>query len=223
LAHHYGIPGVEGPDFRKVALTGTNRGGIFTHASVLTVSSYANRTSPVLRGKWILDNILNTPPPDPPPDVPVIDEAAVGKTGTLRQQMEQHRSNPGCRSCHARMDPMGFSMENFNAIGAWRDKDGEFPIDAVGEFPDGRKLDGPSGLKTVLKADGNRFAEAMTHKMMLYALGRALGQTDRPVVKSIAERAAPTHYRFSSLVQGVVESEPFQTRSAERTEGVGIR
>ena len=215
LAHHYGIPGVEGPDFRKVALTGTRRGGIFTHASVLTVSSYANRTSPVLRGKWILDNLLNTPPPDPPPDVPAIDEAAVGKTGTLRQQMEQHRSNPACRACHSRMDPMGFSMENFNAIGAWRDKDGEFPIDAVGTLPDGRTFDGASGLKTILKTEGDKFAEALTHKMLLYALGRGLGTADRPAIKAIAARAAAAEYRFSSLVLGVVDSEPFQTRRGE--------
>jgi hypothetical protein len=216
LAHHYGIPGIEGPDFRKVALTGTRRGGIFTHASVLTVSSYANRTSPVLRGKWILDNLLNTPPPDPPPDVPAIDEAAVGKTGTLRQQMEQHRSNPACRACHSRMDPMGFSMENFNAIGAWRDKDGEFPIDAVGTLPDGRTFDGASGLKTILKTEGDKFAEALTHKMLLYALGRGLGTADRPAIKAIAARAAAAEYRFSSLVLGVVDSEPFQTRRGEK-------
>ncbi len=214
LGHHYGIP-VSGPDFRKVDLTDSKRGGILTHASVLTVSSYANRTSPVLRGKWILENILNTPPPDPPPDVPTIDEAAVGKTGTLRQQMEQHRSNAACRSCHARMDPLGFSMENFNAIGVWRDKEGDFPIDATGTLPDGQTFEGPGGLKAVLAADGPRFAEALTFKLLLYALGRGLGPADRPVVQSIARKAAPANYPFSGLVLGIVQSEAFQTRRGD--------
>jgi hypothetical protein len=214
LGHHYGIP-VSGPDFRKVDLTGTTRGGVLTHASVLTVSSYANRTSPVLRGKWILENILNTPPPDPPPDVPAIDEAAVGKTGTLRQQLEQHRANAACRSCHARMDPLGFSMENFNAIGAWRDRDGDFPIDATGTLPDGKTVDGPGGLKAVLAADGPRFAEALTFKLLLYALGRGLGPADRPVVQSIARKAATANYSFSGLVLGIVQSEAFQARRGD--------
>jgi hypothetical protein len=169
----------------------------------------------VLRGKWILENILNTPPPDPPPDVPAIDEAAVGKTGTLRQQLEQHRANAACRSCHARMDPLGFSMENFNAIGAWRDKDGDFPIDATGTLPDGKTVDGPGGLKAVLAADGPRFAEALTFKLLLYALGRGLGPADRPVVQSIARKAATANYSFSGLVLGIVQSEAFQARRGD--------
>src|SRR5262249_26989412 len=142
LAEFYHIPGVKGHAFRKVDLTGTQRGGILTQASVLTVSSYANRTSPVLRGKWILENLLNAPPPPPPPDVPNLDEAVVGKTASLREQLEKHRANPTCASCHARMDPLGFALEHFDAIGRWRAKDGDFPIDTSGTLPDGRSFKG---------------------------------------------------------------------------------
>jgi hypothetical protein len=213
---------VQGDEFRRVTLPEQRR-GVLTHGSILLLTSNPTRTSPVKRGKWILDNILNTPPPDPPPNVPTIDEAAIGKTATLRQQMEQHRSNPACRSCHARMDPLGFSMENFNAIGAWREKDGDLAIDAVGELPDGRSFDGPDGLKALLKGQGDKFAEALTYKLLLYALGRGLGQPDRQVVNTIATRAAAEGYTFSSVALGIVSSEPFQTRSAERTEGTEKR
>ena len=146
LARFYKIPGVTGPEFRRVDLTGNSeRSGILTQASVLTVSSYATRTSPVLRGKWILDNILNTPPPPPPPDVPNLNVAGVGGEVSLRQQMEKHRENPACASCHGRMDPLGFGLENYDAIGAWRSQDGKVAIDASGELPDGRTSPAPRG------------------------------------------------------------------------------
>ena len=142
LARHYGIPNVSGPEFRQVDLTGTPRGGVLTQGSVLTVSSYATRTSPVLRGKWVLDNLLNAPPPEPPADVPNLDEAKIGTAASMREQLEEHRKNPICASCHRRMDPLGFGLENFDAVGAWRTMDGKFPIDASGQLPDGRTVHG---------------------------------------------------------------------------------
>ena len=143
LAAHYGIPGVKGTEFRRVDLSGANRGGVLTQGSVLTVSSYATRTSVVLRGKWVLENFLNAPPPAPPPDVPALDDTKVGRSASLRQVMEQHRANPVCASCHTRMDPLGFGLENYDAVGTWRDKDGSFAVDSSGELPDGRTFHGP--------------------------------------------------------------------------------
>ena len=175
LAEFYGIPGVKGTEFRKVDLTGTTRGGVLTQASVLTVSSYATRTSPVLRGKWILENFLNQPIPPPPPNVPALDETKIGATGSMRQQMEEHRANPACASCHSKMDPLGFGFENFNAIGEWRTKDGKFPIDASGTLPDGRSFKGPEELKTLLRKDQGAFAECVADKMLTYALGPRVG------------------------------------------------
>ncbi len=218
LASFYGIPGVEGPAFRKVDLTGTPRGGILTQASVLTVTSYANRTSPVLRGKWILENILNAPPPAPPPGVPNLDVTTVGSEASLRQQLEQHRKNPTCASCHARMDPLGFGLENFDAVGAWRTNDGKIAIDSSGTLPDGRSFQGPDGLKTVLQADSNAFADCLSAKMLTYALGRGLERYDRSTVKGITKQIAATDYRFSSLVQSIVASRPFQMRRGDRTQ-----
>jgi hypothetical protein len=212
LAEFYKILGVKGHEFRKVALNGPQRGGVWTHASVLTVSSYANRTSPVLRGKWILENLLNAPPPPPPADVPNLEDAAVGKSVTLREQMEMHRASPACASCHARMDPLGFALENFDAIGSWRDKDGKFAIDASGETPYGKTFKGPEGLREILKSDPSAFAECLAEKMLIYALGRGLERYDRHTVKTIAQRMAKDQYRFSSLVLGIVESTPFQMR-----------
>ncbi|MBX3278439.1 MAG: DUF1592 domain-containing protein [Acidobacteria bacterium] len=218
LAKFYRIPGVEGPQFRRVALTAsTNRGGVLTQASVLTVSSYATRTSPVLRGKWILENILNAPPPPPPPGVPNLDEAAVGTSASLRQQLEEHRKNPTCASCHARMDPLGFGLENFDAIGAWRTEDGKFPIDASGVLPDGRSFRGATELKTILRADRDAFAEGLTEKLLTYGLGRGLERYDRMTVKKIAGNAAARDYRFSSLVLEIVNSLPFQMRRGEKS------
>jgi hypothetical protein len=212
LARHYGIEGVKGPDFRRVETQGTVRGGILTHASVLTVSSYATRTSPVLRGKWILDNILNAPPPDPPAGTPRLDEDKVGADAPLRKQLEAHRTNPTCAACHQKMDPLGFSLENFDGTGAWRTKDGKWPIDARGELPDGRAFEGPEGLRAILRGDGAAFAEGVTEKMLTYALGRGPERYDRRTVKAIASRLPASDYRFSALVLEIVKSLPFQRR-----------
>jgi hypothetical protein len=213
LAKFYRIPGVTGPEFRKASLAGNaQRGGVLTQASVLTVSSYATRTSPVLRGKWILENILNAPPPPPPPDVPNLDEAKVGSTASLRAQLEEHRKNTTCASCHSRMDPLGFGLENYDAIGGWRMQDGKFPIDASGTLPDGRSFQGSLELKSIVKADRDAFAECLTEKLLTYALGRGLERYDKPTVKKIAKRIAADNYRFSSLTLEIVNSLPFQMR-----------
>jgi mono/diheme cytochrome c family protein len=213
LAQHYKIPGVKGPEFRRVALDGhAERGGVLTQASILTISSYTTRTSPVLRGKWILENILNAPPPPPPPDVPTLDESKVGTAGSLRQQLEEHRKNPTCAACHDRLDPLGFGLEKFDAIGAWRTQDGKFPIDDMGTLPDGRTFRGPAELRTILLADRGRFAQGLTEKLLTYGLGRGLERYDKPVVKKIANAVAAQNYRFSSLVLEIVQSLPFQKR-----------
>jgi hypothetical protein len=215
LAEFYGVPGVVGHEFRKVELSGVPRAGVITQGSVLTASSYANRTSPVLRGKWILENMLNAPPPPPPPDVPNIDETAVGTSGSLRQQMEKHRSNPVCASCHSRMDPLGFGLENFDAIGQWRDKDGKFDIDASGVLPDGRKFQGPVELASVLRSDAGTFTNALSERLLTYALGRGIERYDRLAIKKIADAVAAKDYKFSALVLEIVNSAPFQQRRKE--------
>ena len=215
LAEFYGIKGVSGPEFRKVDLTGTNRAGVVTHGSVLTVSSYSNRTSVVLRGKYILENILNAPVPPPPPNVPALDETATGEKKSMREQMEEHRKNPVCASCHSRMDPLGFGLENFDAVGAWRSEDGKFPIDNSGTLPDGRSFKGPADLIGILTAEKDAFTRGIADKMLTYALGRGLERFDRPVVKQISKTVAANDYRFSSLVLQIVNSLPFQkTRTA---------
>jgi hypothetical protein len=216
LAEFYGIKGVKGHEFRKVDLTKTQRGGVLTQAGVLTVSSYPNRTSPVLRGKWILENILNAPPPPPPPNVPSLDEHAVGKSFSLREQLEKHRNSATCASCHARMDPLGFALEHFDAIGRWRETDGKFPIETAGTMPDGRSFKTHADLRALLKSEARAFAECLTEKMLTYALGRGLGYEDRKAVKAIADKMAQEDYRFSSLVLGIVQSTPFQTQTERR-------
>ena len=218
LANFYGIPGVEGPAFRRVDLVNTPRAGILTQASVLTVTSYPNRTSPVLRGKWILENILNAPPPAPPPGVPALDVSTVGTNASLRQQLEAHRKNPTCAACHSRMDPLGFGLENFDAVGAYRTSDGKFAIDSSGTLPDGRSFQGPDGLKTILQADRDAFAQCLTTKLLTYALGRGLEGYDRATVKEITHKLAANDYRFSELVQEIVTSRPFQMRRGDRTQ-----
>jgi len=212
LARFYGIPGVTGADFQRVRMSGTDRGGgVLAQASVLTVSSYSTRTSPVLRGKWILENLLNAPPPAPPPGVPVLEEKSASG-GTLRQQMEEHRKSPACASCHARMDPLGFGLENFNAIGAWRTEDGNLPVDASGVLPGGRKFQSPAELKSLLLADREVFVRCLVEKLMIYALGRGLERYDKPAESEIAAKLATQDYRFSALVQDVVNSLPFHMR-----------
>ena len=220
LARHYGIEGVTGPTFRRVELSDDQRGGVLTQASVLTVSSYATRTSPVLRGRWILDNLLDAPPPDPPAGVPALDETAVGETASLRQQMEAHRKDPTCASCHRRMDPLGFGLENFDAIGAWRAMDGKFAIDPKGELPDGRTFHRPAELRTILLQDRQDFARALTSKLMIYALGRGLERHDKPTIRGIVQRLPQHEYRFSGLVLEIVKSLPFQMRRGTPAPGV---
>jgi hypothetical protein len=216
LAELYQVPGVTGSDFRKVDLSATPRGGVLTQASVLTVSSYANRTSPVLRGKWILQNLLNAGPPPPPADVPNLNEAAVGTSMSMRQQMEEHRANAVCASCHRMMDPLGFGLENFNAVGKWRTEDGKFPIDPAGKLPDGRTFQSARDLEGLLAAQAPAFARCLAGKMLTYALGRGLESYDDTAVQAIAKRMAAEKYRFSSLVLGVVDSLPFQMRKSEQ-------
>ena len=213
LAEFYGIPGVHGPEFRKVDLTGTPRGGVLTQGSVLTVSSYSTRTSVVLRGKWVLENLLNAPVPPPPPGTALLDEAKVGTSMSLRQQMEEHRANAICASCHGRMDPIGFGLENFDAIGQWRAADGKFPIDSTGTLTTGETFKGPSELLDALARQPQAFTSAITEKMLTYALGRGLEPYDRPVVKAIAADLAKNDFRFSQLVLGIVSSLPFQRAS----------
>jgi hypothetical protein len=213
LARFYGIPNVSGPEFRRVDVSNTARGGgLLAQASILTVSSYSTRTSPVLRGKWILENLLNSPPAEPPPAVPALDDTKVGLNGTLRQQMEQHRKNPACSSCHSLMDPLGFGLENFDAIGGWRTHDGNFPVDAAGALPDGRTFHSPADLKTLLKQDSDAFVRGLTQKLFIYALGRGLERYDRPVVNAIAAGMPAAGYKFSHLVLGIVNSLAFQER-----------
>ena len=215
LARFYGVPGVTGPEFRRVDMSNTERGGgILAHASLLTVTSYSTRTSPVLRGKWILETLLNAPPPPPPPGVPPIEDSSAGPNATLRAQMEAHRKNPACASCHSRMDPLGFGLENFDGIGSWRTQDGTAPVDASGSLPDGRSFQTPKELKQILKADRQAFVRGLTEKMLVYALGRGLERFDRPAVNSIVSSVEKNDYRFSSLVLGIVNSLPFRMRSA---------
>jgi uncharacterized protein DUF1588/uncharacterized protein DUF1585/uncharacterized protein DUF1592 len=210
LAKFYGIPGVSGNEFRRVSLDGTERSGVLTQGSVLTVTSYPTRTSPVLRGKWILENILNAPPPPPPPGVGSIDAKGGPLAGTMRQQMERHRANPECASCHKLMDPLGFALENYDAVGHWRTHDAGRQIDASGELPGGKIFNGSAQLKAILASNRNTFAECLTEKLMIYALGRGLGGYDKRAVTKIVEDLSANRYRFSALISGIVNSVPFQ-------------
>jgi hypothetical protein len=215
LAKHYGIDGVKGEQFRRVELTGNQRRGVLTHASVLTVTSNPTRTSPVKRGKWVLEQILGTPPPPPPPGVPELEEEKGELKGTLRQRMEQHRINPSCASCHARMDPLGFGLENFDAIGRWRTSEGTFPIDSSGELPGGKRFNGPAELIAILKGQQQQFARSFSEKLLTYAIGRGLESYDNCNVDEIGRRLAENDYRFSALVTEVVLSEPFRMRRGD--------
>jgi mono/diheme cytochrome c family protein len=212
LAKHYGISGVTGEQFRKVKLTDRNRGGVLTQASVLTLTSNPTRTSPVKRGKWILENMLGAPPPNPPPDVPDLKEGDAALTGSLRQRMEQHRANPSCATCHEKMDPLGFGFENFDGIGAWRSKDGKFPIDASGELPNGQKFNGPAELKALLKSKEDQFRKCLAEKMLTFALGRGLESADKPTLEAISRAVAADGNRFSRLVVEIVQSDAFLRR-----------
>ena len=216
LAKHYGIEGVKGPDFRRVDLATAQRGGILSHASVLTVSSYPTRTSVVIRGKYILNNILGSPPPPPPPDVPPLDEAAVGATASLRQQMEIHRADAMCASCHNKMDPLGFGLENYDGIGKWRTMDGKFPVDSSGVLPNGNSFSTPAEMRAVLKTQLPQFSRCIVEKMLTYSLGRGLGSYDRRTVDDIDRKLAANGYGFQSLIYQIVRSLPFQSRRGEQ-------
>jgi Protein of unknown function (DUF1592)/Protein of unknown function (DUF1588)/Protein of unknown function (DUF1587)/Protein of unknown function (DUF1585)/Protein of unknown function (DUF1595)/Ca-dependent carbohydrate-binding module xylan-binding/Planctomycete cytochrome C len=212
LAKHYGIAGVKGSAFKRVKLP-PERGGVLTQASILTLTSNSTRTAPVKRGKWVLEQILNTPPPPPPPDVPNLPQETE-LTGSLRQVMEQHRANPVCASCHERMDPIGFAFENFDAIGRWRDKDGKYPIDSSGVLPDGKTFKGPGELKTILKDKKDLFGRCLTEKLLTYALGRGVEDYDKCAVDKILGVLDKNDYRFSVLLMETIRSEPFQMRTA---------
>ena len=216
LAKHYGIDGVQGGNFRKVVLEGNQRGGILTQASLLTVTSNPTRTSPVKRGKWVMENLLGTPLPPAPPNVPALSDDKKGPlVGTLRQRMEQHRANPACASCHARMDPIGFGLENFDAVGGWRTKDGETSVDASGVLPDGAKFNGPSELKNILLAKKSEFTRCLATKLMTFALGRGVERTDKCKIDNIVETTAKNGYKFSALVTAIVQSDPFRKQRGD--------
>jgi hypothetical protein len=216
LAKHYGIPNVYGSQFRRVPVQDPNRRGLLGQASILTVTSYPNRTSVVLRGKWILENILGTPPPAPPPNVPSLKENTAGtKALSMRELMEQHRANPACASCHKIMDPLGFALENFDAIGQWRTKESAGPIDATGQLADGTKVSTPTDLRKALLARPDQFVGTVAEKMLTYALGRGVEYYDMPVVRSITHQASANQYRFSSLILAIVKSTPFQMKKAQ--------
>ena len=216
LARWYDIDGVKGDEFRRVALPKDSpRGGVLTQGSVLLATSTPTRTSPVLRGKWVLEQILGTPPPPPPPDVPPLTEQKqVDQTASLRQRFEQHRAAADCAGCHAKMDPMGFALENFDATGKWRETDGKFPIDASGELTNGTTFSGPRELKQVLRSNRN-FVRGLTQKMMIYALGRGLEYYDKCACDAVIAQAAKDGNRFSTLVTGIVTSDPFLKRKRE--------
>jgi hypothetical protein len=223
LAKHYGIPNVEGTYFRRITFPPDSpRGGLLGQGSILTLTSYATRTSPVLRGKWILENILSAPPPPPPPNVPPLKTEAndTGKPLTMRQAMVLHRANPVCASCHARMDPIGFAMDNFDAVGRWRDTDAGQPIDASGVLPEGTKFSGVAELKKALLRQPEQFVDTIAEKLLMYAIARNVQYYDRPAIRAIVRQAAASNYTFASLVLGVVKSAPFQMRKSQTEEPV---
>jgi len=236
LAKHYGIPNIYGSRFRRVSLADENRWGLLGKGAILTVTSYPNRTSPVLRGKWLLDNILGTPPPPPPPNVPALDEDQSKQQLTMRQRMEKHRANPVCASCHARMDPIGFALENFDAIGKWRGAEtiqnwngfyvatSEVAIDASGALPDGTKFQSAGQLEKILLSHPELFVTTLGEKLLTYALGRGVEYYDEPVIRQILREAAANDYRWSAFILSIVRSSPFQMRrSTEETSVASVR
>ena len=215
LAKHYGISGVSGPDFKRVSLEGGRRGGLLGQASILTVTSDPTRTSPVKRGKWILENLFDAPPPEPPPNVPQLAEGDSSQlTGSLREQMERHRADPACASCHKMMDPLGFGLENYNAIGAWRDRDGTIEIDATGELPSGQTFDGPQELRHLLLQRQDDFRRCLSEKMLTFALGRGLEYYDACAVERIVNRLQADDDRFAIVVEEIVKSPAFRQRES---------
>jgi hypothetical protein len=219
LAKHYGIPNIQGSHFRRVTFPPDSpRGGLLGQGSILAVTSYATRTSPVLRGKWVLENLLAAPPPPPPPDVPALktEGEEPGKALTMREAMVQHRANPACAGCHARMDPIGFSMENFDALGKWRDRDAGTTIDASGVLPEGTRFEGVPGLRKLLVEQSTEYVATITEKLLMYAVGRNLQYYDVPAVREIVRGAARENHTLPALVLGIVKSAPFQMREAQK-------
>jgi hypothetical protein len=216
LAAHYGIPNIYGSHFRRVTLSDENRRGLLGQGSILTVTSYPNRTSPVLRGKFLLENFIGAPAPPPPPDVPDLAENAPGTaTFSVRERLEQHRADPACSGCHAVMDPLGFSLENFDAIGRYRVRDASGPIDSSGELADGTPVTNVNTLRNVLLAKPEVFVDTLSEKLLTYALGRGLTHKDMPVVRQIVRNAEADDYRFSALVKEIVHSVPFRMKRAD--------
>ena len=226
LAEHYGIPKVYGSQFRRVTLSDANRRGLLGQGSILTVTSYPNRTSVVQRGRWILENLLGTPPPPPPADVPELVAKKNGKALSLREQMEQHRANAVCAACHGRMDPIGFALENYDGVGKWRDEDAGVRIDATGRLPDGTEFSGPAGLTQLMVSKYREdFVRTATEKLMTYALGRGVEYYDAPTIRAIGRQAARDNYRMSSLILSIVQSVPFtmrQTARGDAPHGAGV-
>jgi hypothetical protein len=214
MARHYGMKGIYGNEFRRVELSDENRYGLLGQASILMVTSLPTRTSAVGRGKWILTNILGTPPPAPPPNVPALKTSAEngGKPTSLRERMEAHRANPTCAACHKVMDPLGFSLENFDAVGQWRSMDEGKPIDPSGTLFNGTKITTPADLRKALTARPEVFISVFTEKLMTYGLGRGIEYYDMPTIRGIMRGAARNNYRFSEMVLGVVKSAPFQMK-----------
>jgi hypothetical protein len=212
LAKHYGIPGIYGERFRRVELNDEARRGLLGQASILTLTSVANRTSPVVRGKWVLTNLMGIPPKPPPPNVPTLKEGKAGSLGSMRERMAAHRADAVCASCHKTMDPIGFTLENYDAVGRWRTNDGPVKIDANDSMFDGTKVDGVSGLRNFLVSRPEVFVQTFTENLMTYALGRPLDYYDMPAVRKIVRDAAQNNYRFSSVVNGIIGSVPFQMR-----------
>jgi hypothetical protein len=217
LARYYGISGVDGFGFKRVALEGTQRGGLLTHGSILALTSYATRTSPVIRGKWVLENFLGTPPPPPPPDVPGLEDKSAGMDVPVRVRLEQHRANPACAVCHNQMDPIGFGLENFDAAGGWRTKEGKYDVDSSGVLPDGRTFTGVLGLQGILKGQAALFTRNLTEKLMTFALGRGLELSDRETVDSVNRKVMANGNKLSAMVQAIVESDAFLMRKKEET------
>ena len=216
LAQHYGIPGIYGSHFRRVTLTDENRRGLLGQGSILTVTSYPNRTSPVLRGKWIMENVLGTPPPPPLPNVPTLQENQPGLAAqSLRERLAAHRNNPVCATCHDVLDPLGLALENFDAVGRWRTHEPGGAINAAGQLADGTPVDGPISLREALMARREQFVGVVVEKLLTYALGRGIDYADMPTVRGIVHRAARDDYRFSTLIMGVVESAPFRMRMVQ--------
>jgi hypothetical protein len=214
LARHYGLSDVYGSQFRRIALAGDRRAGLLGHASILTVTSFPNRTSPVVRGKWLLENMLGMPPPAPPPDVPELPENENGEAPrSIRERLEQHRRNPVCASCHATMDPLGFALEPFDAIGRWRTTEDGQPVDARGALIDGTQIDGPGGLRDMLVGRQDEFIRTVTEKLLTYAIGRGVEYYDMPAVRQIQRDAADTDHRWESIILGITKSTPFRMRA----------